>query len=393
MADKIPLDEELSYISRLTGKPLDMRIVPSDDSGDEKTVAAIHLINLLKIAETTMPESREMKVTPTGISEVEYDFIVRLFGDFMNLSKEWVDGRLIAYSLMKVPEIRSKSEGMQKLYAGLRDFLSGLSNGTKMIILYSLNPQHVCSTLEKKIKDDRTLEAAYNYINKNKDQEWSILQNIDDCWYIAFPEQYAEARLVKPSVYLPKIKKTEPAIKMVKGYVHQVLKDGKIDDIEKEIMREFLLKRFEGFEKVDQHCVDKMYHDISVKDVLFNLALNGRLNGITVPPTINHLSEEIVYKIPQKVERARKLLSAFEGKKIDNEIIHLAVYALQNIVGIRGLTNCELVLSDYDVSREQLEKIGLHDMPAIKKLSSPNYLKECEFDELKELAIANPNKF
>ena len=394
MAAKIPLDSELSYLSHLTGKPLEMRIFPMDDKGDEKTVAAIHAINLFKMAETTMPESGATYVTPTGISEVEYKFFVRLFDEFMNLKKDWVDGRLFAYSLMKVPRIRKESEGMQKLYAGFRDFLGDLSKGTKILIMNSLDPQQACSKLEKMVKNERALESAYNYIQKNKDQEWNILQTVDDCWGMVFPEQYSEAMSAKPQIYLPKIQRTELAVKFVKGMVHQVLEDGRIDEVEKEIVRNLLLKRFEGFEDVSQHCIDQMYHDISVKDVLFNFALNGKLNGINVPPTIKQLSHEIIFKIPEKVERAKNLLREFEGKKIDSETLHLAAYALQNIIGIRGVSNCKLALSDHDVSREELEKIGLHDMPAIKKLNeNPVYSRNCEFWEIKALATENPDMF
>lgn len=371
-----------------------MRLFEPDDKGDEKTVAAIHTINLLNIAETTMPDSKDTYVTPTGISEVEYKFLVRLFKEFMDLPKEWIDGRLFAYSLMKAPEIRKESEGMQKLYAGFRDFFGNLSIGTKILIMNSLDPQQAYSKLEKMTKDERVLESVYKYVQKNKGQKWSILQTVDDCWGMVFNDQYSEALSAKPQVYLPKIQRTEPAVKLVKGMVHQVLEDGRIDDVEKEIVRNLLLKRFDGFEDVSQNCIDNMYHEISVKDMLFNFALSGKLDGVNVPQTISKLTNEIIFKIPQKVERAKSLLREFEGRKIDSELLHLAVYTLQNIIGIRGLSNCELMLSDYNVSRKELEKIGLHDMPAIKKLhEDPDYPIKCEFPEIQALARENPSRF
>ena len=392
MTNKVPLDDELKYVLDMVGKPLEMRLFPLDDKGDERTVAAIHAINLLKIAETTMPESG-VHATPTGISEVEYKFLVNLFDDFMGLPKEWFDGRWVAYSLMKSPEIRMGSEGMQRLYSGFRDFFQDLNKRTKFLILNSFDQEKAYSVLRRATKNDATLEKALNYIQNNRGQNWSILHTVDDCWGIVFPEQYYEALRAKPQIYLPKIQKTEAAVKLVKGNVHQVLKDGKIDEIEKEIVRDLLLKRFEGFEEINEHCIDQMYSDISVKDILFNLALNGRLDHVDVPPTISELEAEII-KISDKAKKAKNLLRSFEGKVIDRESLPLAVYALQYIIGIRGPSNCELVLADYGVSHDALENLKLHDMPAIKKLAEdPEYLANCEFPEIKALALANPTRF
>lgn len=391
--NQIPLDEELSHVSILTGRPLDMRIVPADDAGDEKTVSAIHAMNLLNIAERTMPESGDVYATPTGISQVEYDFLVGLFNKFGGLSKDWFDGRLQAYSLLKNPKIRKESQGMQKLYAGFRDFFGDLTLPTKLVILNSWGQSEACKAIEEKIKDEKALEKIYNHMTENRDQDWSVLKTVDDCWYILFKEQYEEMNGVKSQVYLPKIKKTESAVKLVKGMVHQVLKDGRIDDIEKEIVKNILLKRFEGFDTVDQHCIDKMSDDISVKDILFNLALTGRLDGVNVPKMGGELEGEI-YKIPAKVERVKALLGQLGSEKVDNERLHLMVYALQNMIGIRGLSNCGLILSDYGVESQQLQDLGLHDMPAVRQLSEDmDYLRKCEYPEIRALVQANPGRF
>ena len=176
--------------------------------------------------------------------------------------------------------------------------------------------------------------------------------------------------------------------------VHQVLNDGKIDEIEKDIMKHLLFKRFEGFEEVDQNCIDRMAHDISVKDILFNLALNNRLNGVNVPKTVGGELEEEIYRLPEKADRAKALLSPFDGQRIDSESLHLIVYALHNMVGIRGLSNCGIVLSDYGVDEEQLKRIGLHDMPAVAMLSEElDYLGKCEYPEIRALVRANPGRF
>ncbi len=384
-----PLDEELSQSSVLTGRPLDMRIVPAGDKGDETTVEAIHAMNMLRIAEES-----------EGISQVEYNFLVELFNNFGGLSKEWFDGRLYAYSLLKNPRVRKQSEGMRRLYAGFKDFFVGLTSPTKWAILNSQGENAACDELEKNLGDESAIADFYAHVNKQKDhlnqnkgQDWSILNAVDDCWYILFQGQYGETEGIKPQVYLPKIQKTEPAMKLVKGLVHQVLNDGKIDEMEKEIMRELLFKRFDGFGTVDQACIDKMAYDISVKDILFNLALTGSLNDVEIPRGVSGEFMEEMFKIPEKVDKAKKLLGKF-GTGIDDESLHLAVYALQNMIGIRGLTNCGLILSDCGVESERLEKMGLHDMPAIKDLSQDmDYLSQCEYDVIRKLVQANPGRF
>jgi len=386
------LGNDISHLLHVARKSDDSRIVPGDQEGGEKTIAAVHAINLLNIAESTRPEDSDTLVTPYGLSEKEYAFLDNLFIKFMGCPENWLLGRAIGYLALKYPDERKTSPGLQKYYSGFMDFFSGLSGISKIIILNEIDPELAVKTVEEHSSNPDFQEKAYTFLDKNKGMNWRLINNIAPFWMIATPEQYADAVKCTSEIYEPRIRRTEPAMKMIKGIVHEIVKDGKIDDVEKDVARAFLSKRFEGFDTLDKQCIDKMLVDISRKDVLFYMAMYNMLYGITPPsPAVKN---EII-EVGQKANDIKELLNHFSGRGIDKENLHLVCYALQNIAGIRGPTNTSLVLADCGVSYEQLQVIGLHDVPEMQNLATDplNYFQNCKIPGIKELVGMNSNRF
>ncbi len=425
----------VSHLLRLRGAADDSRIIPDNLEGGEETIASFHFINLLKIAEKTKPENPLVEVTPWNYSKVEDDFLKYLFSGFLGMDEKWFLGRAIGYALMHFSEERENSPHLQRFYRGYADFFESLSTASKMLML-SENTVELDKLIQGLFPDGDDQVRAYEYVARNKGQNWGIIHHAGPFWYVLLDEQFLEVRnhcpslhgvvarsasgeQCKPETYEPKIKRTDSAVKTLKGIVHEMTKtkfmdefdpespaEIVIDKTEKDITGKLMKKRFEGFGELTVPCIDEMLDDVSRKDILFYLALTNRIGGVNVPPafeyksintgavkTINLANE--IYEVQDKVDRTAKLLKVFEGKPVDSESLHLISYALHYIIGIRGLENCSLILQEYGVEKEQLEKMGLHDVPAMAPLSrNIDYsFKNSKVPGIKELVSANPGAF
>jgi len=360
----------------------DAMALPKDEDGTQDILNMIANM-LFRTAEST-PSPKNVSATSSNFSKPEYQFIVDLFRDFFGLSEHWVSDRYFAYQLMKHPRARRSSKERQDMNSGFKHFWQELGPGIEATIFYSLDQRLADKKVGKLSEEEQ--EKIILFANENKNYNWKILQYMGDFWLIDSAAKYEEALNSEAKPYR-KIKRNEHSMKFVKNLVHEILRDGKIDPIEKEMAGIFLKERFEGFETLDQSCIDKMYVDISRKDLLFYLALNSRLDGVNVPS--KEMSEE-VREVREKTNNARKLLSYFGNSEIDSERLALIVQAM-SFIGIRGKTNISLMLEGSRYNREDFEKLNLYDVPLLDKyLQNHAFINNCGNPDIELLARHNP---
>lgn len=413
---------------------IDARVVPGELIGDGLITNA-HAWKLLSIAEESKPEEG-VETTPWNYSVVEHGFLTELFTDFLGMPENWFLGRALGYAFMHFDKERNNSPHLQKLYSGFGNFFESLDLKTRALAL-SYSPSEQDKFIQKHFQKEEDQLEVLDHISKNKDQNWSCLyDDIAPLFGILWEDQLVEAQRYCPSLqgitvgepkdtgFSPKqltnkIKKTKSSILMLKGIVHKLAKTEfvdetdpekpkrvVIDNFEKETLGKLIAHNFEGFNELIPPCIDDMFEDISRKDILFYFALTGRFEGANIPYTIEYNSrhtgitkkiilQEEVAEVIDKVKRTKKLLSAFEQKPIDKESLGLISYALNYIIGIRGLTNCSLMLQEYNFNEDELEEIGLHDVPELKPVTENiNYsFRRCTIPGIQEIVVANPQKF
>ena len=424
--DSDTLAVELGHLCRVaseaTGRkmefPSDLRIASEEElAGGRETMLKFHVSRMLDICEASNPDDIDVSATPSGLSVVEYKFMDDFFNN-LGMKQDWLFQKAARFISLKYPEERQKSPHLQELYSGFGYFLESLSPEARMLMLA---PSQQEAFIDSVYDNDDAKIAAYDAVENMRDHNWAIINNLGPLWLVNFPEQFEEAERYCPSIwnakhgensgaiqpkpYSRKLQKTDELMKFVKAVVHEMAKtvvpdpenpdlEIAIDATEKESLSKLLDQRCEGFDTLDERCVDRMLVDITRKDLLAHLAITGRLAGVSVPKKFEYegrlinLGKEI-YDVGEKADSMQKMLKVFEGKPMDRESMNLVLYAAHNIFGIRG-SNCELLLEPCEIDEGMIKKAGLHDMPEMHKMNEElDYFRKSNVPGIKELVRLN----
>ena len=347
-------------------------------------IAQIHAFNMFKTAEGT-ESSGDVRSTSSNFSESEYPFISHFFSTFYGLSERWVAEKFLAYQLSKHPEARKASKEIQKMHSGFRHFFESLPDEIRFTIFGNIDQRMADSELQKFPLEDQ--ERITQYMNENKNCNWRIIYDMLSFWHIDSTSKFNEAMACSYTEQPRRIERNEHSTKLVKDLVHTIVKDGKIDPLEKEIARVFLGQRFDGFDELTGDCIDRVLEDITRKDMLFYFALSGMLDGVSLPSLdVGHEIREVL----DKTEKAKALLGYFGDRGINSEELALVSYAMR-MVGIRGKSNLGLVLEGYAYNREDMNSLQLYDVPVLDMyIKNSESIKNCGIKDLEILAKLNP---
>lgn len=215
---------------------------------------------------------------------------------------------------------------------------------------------------------------------------------------MVFEQQYVDAMSTEPKQYPILLKQSDHTDTIIEAIMHTALEGG-LDNIEKKILNAFNEKRIEGapidFEELRERIVRE--------DLLFYLSITGQLSGFHGIKEdefeyINAERDDVV----EKTRKANMILAsqanpmegggAREPLYLDHEESNLLTYILESMIGIRGKTNIETILGNFNMHSKYLAKFQPRDISEMANyIVNPQTIISCGMPSLQMIVKYNPH--
>ena len=368
-------------------------IVSESDNGGDKDVAAIHIINLLNLAENTKPRNGAKK-TSHDLSEKEYALIEDAVTKIFPVDKNFVFRVAAGFHVMRHPEERKESQKLQKLYRGFSEFWRSIDPNFEDLLRFHYNSRSLDRALKTKTRPEQ--EELLDFIAENEKANWRLFYNMGGFWGLVFPQQYVEAMSSKPEQYPVLLKQSDHTDTIIEALAHTAFEGG-LDPLEKKILSSFNNQRIQG-KPLD---FEELRERVSREDLLYYLSINGQLavfQGIKEDAFeyINAERDDVV----DKTKKANCILMSqanpIEGgirepKYLDHEESNVLTYILESMIGIRGKTNIQTILDKFSIYSKYLAKFQPRDISVVANyIKEPSTIVSCGMKSLEMLAKYNP---
>ncbi|MFO8015728.1 MAG: hypothetical protein R6U32_01345 [Candidatus Woesearchaeota archaeon] len=336
----------------------------------------IHFLRMWRLSQTDDPSAGLNRET----SESESMFIQNIFTEVLGYDSGWISTQHNKYLRLKDPEYRKRDEFLQDYYQQFVNYMFDVDPEYRpMLFAPFLGKKRLDSLIERMPENKK--EKIRGFLSEEGDSEmkethWHLMNHIFPFYFIIHKDQLNDvysklergndSSLEARTLSRDREEGTSQVDIFLKNSVHYIMRDEEFSMTEGGIYFPFFRNRF-GVRKEDEAgFYARMDRERQECDTMIWEVLNGPHN----PMSVSMDKARRMMDVRERTYNLEKIFEPFKGMPISTEEVNLVVYAMENIIGIRGKTNIEKSFERHDLGgMSELEKLPLHDPPYIKELN------------------------
>lgn len=340
----------------------------------------MHMINYLRmrrLCETIDPTTGRV----SEFTEIEGMVLNNIFSELFKYDYGWMKRQEEKYHRLMDPLYTKNDTVVQHMYRQFLAFLHDLDRKSKLLMVATIGSKKILEVADSLPEDER--EKIIKRIEKaGKEKKlgkshWSLVDHILPSYYIIHRPQFADVMgLMKKNGFENIELRT---LSRERGYdstdidmyhknvLHYAFKDKDFDELERAWYLTWLWNRC-GVGKNDwKGFMQRMKDERKKEDEVIYRTLNGEYDmGISM--SLREAGRLV--EVASRVEKLDRILKPFKDEELGGEEVAMTLYALENLIGIRGYKTIKFALKDYKIKDSSILDNMLHDSKIVGDVSA-----------------------